>query len=65
MPFFLIPIIAGLGGLFVGSQVDNAVQSKMAAPVVVDQSKAPWYVTLGIWALVAFVVYTLIKKNLK
>jgi len=62
--FFLLPLI-GLGGLFVGSQVDNAVQSAAAAPQIIDQSKAPWWVPYAIAAVVALIAWQIIKKGLK
>ena len=62
----LIPLLlATFGGLFVGSQVDNAVQSKMAAPQVVDNSKMPWYVTLAIVVIVGLIAWQFIKKAVK
>ena len=61
---FLLPLI-GLGGAFVGAQVDNAVQSKAAAPQVIDNSKMPWYITLAIWAVVGLIAFQLIKRILK
>jgi len=57
--------ITGLGGLFVGSQVDNAVQSAAAAPQIVDQSKAPWWIPYVIAAIVALIAWQLLKKGLK
>jgi uncharacterized membrane protein YoaK (UPF0700 family) len=61
---FLLPLI-GLGGAFVGAQVDNAVQSAAAAPQVVDESKMPWYVSLAIWAVVGYIAFKILKKAVK
>ena len=65
MPFLIWPAMALLGGLFVGSQVDNAVQSAASGPAVVDNSKMPWYVTLAIWAVVALIAWQFLKKAIK
>lgn len=65
MPLFIIPLIAGLGGLFVGSQVDNAVQASASKPAIIDNSKMPWFVTLAIWAVVALIVWHFAKRLLK
>ena len=61
---FLLPLV-GLGGLFVGSQVDNAVQAKASAPAIIDNSKMPWYVTLAIWAVVMLIMWHFAKRWLK
>lgn len=62
MPFLIPVVIAGLGGLFVGSQVDNAVQAKASAPAVIDQSKMPWYVQLGIAVLFVAMAWPILRK---
>ena len=64
--FPLVPLlIASLGGLFVGSQVDNAVQASASKPAIIDNSKMPWYVTLAICAVVALIAWQFIKKAIK
>ncbi len=65
MPLFIIPIMAALGGLFVGSQVDNAVQSSASRPAIIDQSKMPWYVMVALAAVAAFILFKVFKKYLK
>lgn len=64
MPFFIPIVISALGGLFVGSQVDNAVHSSLQ-PVESPSSSMPWYVSLGLVVAVIFVVYLLAKKFIK
>ena len=64
--FPLVPIlIASLGSLFVGSQIDNAVQAKASAPAIIDNSKAPWWIQYVIIAIVAFIAWQFIKKAIK
>jgi len=63
MPLLWLGITA-LGGLFVGSQVDNAVQSAAAAPQIVDQSKAPWWVQYVIIGVVALILWNVVGKKL-
>lgn len=62
--WFLIPALFGIGGLFVGSQVDNAVQAAASKPVVIDDSKAPWWVQYLIIGIVIFVLWNLVGKKL-
>ncbi len=62
--WFLLPLI-GLGGAFVGAQVDNAVQSSAAAPQVIDQSKAPWWIPYLIAGIVGLIAWQFIKKAVK
>lgn len=65
MPIFLaIALASGLGGMFVGSQIDNAVQSKAAAPVIVDESKQPWWVQYVIIGIVLLVIWNVVGKKL-
>lgn len=66
MPIFLIPwVVAGLGGLFVGSQIDNAVQGATSAPQIIDESKTPWFVNYLIIAGIVFAGYLIIRKAIK
>lgn len=66
MPLLLaIPIIAGLAGLFVGTQVENKINNP-TQPVGSQQSSAlPWYVTLTILIVGSIIVLIVIKKILK
>ena len=65
----LIPLLFGastlVGGMFIGSQIDDGIESAASKPVTIvqDQSKMPWYVTLAIWAVIAFLAYNFITKK--
>ncbi len=65
MPLLIPVVIAALGGLFVGGQVDNAVQSAASKPSVIDNSRLPWYVMLAIYAVVGLIIFKIAKKYLK
>ena len=66
MPLLLaIPLIAGLAGLFVGSQVENKVNNPTQVVAAPQPDKVPWYVTLAIIVVLSVVAIIVIKKFLK
>lgn len=66
MPLLLaIPLIAGLAGLFVGSQVENKVNNPTQVISQPQPDKMPWYVTLAIIVVISVVGIMLVKKIIK
>lgn len=66
MPLLLaIPLIAGLAGLFVGTQVENKINNPTQVVAAPQPDKMPWYVTLAIIVIISIVAIMLIKKIIK
>ena len=59
---FALPALAALGGLFVGSQIDDATEKPVT--VVNDQSKAPWWINYVVIGVVAFILWKTVGKKL-
>lgn len=61
---WFIPLIAGLSGMFIGSQVDNAVQAKFDQPAV-NQNQPSFMTQVVIGLAVLIIVFLLAKKIIK
>lgn len=64
MPFLIPGVITALTALFVGSQVDNAVQSSFSGNGPTKEAMPLW-MKLAIGAVVALIVWKLVKKFIK
>ena len=66
MPLFLaLPLIAGLVGMFTGSQIENKVNNPTQPVTAQQPDKMPWYVRMAIIMVLSIVALLVIKKMLR
>lgn len=59
---FVLPLIAGLAGMFTGSQIENKINNPTQPVTAQQPDKMPWYVTLGIIVVLSLIVIMIAKR---
>lgn len=59
---FALPLLAGLAGMFTGSQIENKINNPTSPVAKQQPDKIPWYVTMGIIVVLSFIVIMVAKR---
>ena len=59
---FVLPLIAGLAGMFTGSQIENKINNPTQPVTAQQPDKMPWYVTMAIIVVLSFIAIIVVKR---